>query len=156
MVANATPEKSGSIKGREQVKQQYFSGSSVSLFLRFPGIITCSLFRIALPLCEILPDEGLWPAQVFRFCWNLGRFTHVDFSCEPRTGFHGDTGAENIPFDIRALGQRDHAFTVDVSDKFSEDGDGAGMNVGLDPAVCTHRQMLIVMRARTLEVTFND
>mgnify|MGYP001818079246 FL=1 len=56
---------------------------------------------------------------------------------------------------MSALGQPDHAITADVTDKLAEYSDGVGMDVGFDPTVFTDHEVLLVMRSRALEATFN-
>ena len=57
--------------------------------------------------------------RYFRHYCYLGLFSHIDFSLESRAVLHDDTAAEYIASDIGALGERDHALTVDVSNKLS-------------------------------------
>ncbi len=53
--------------------------------------------------------------RFFRHCCYLGRFSRIDFSFESRTVLNEDTCAENIAFDIGALGQRHNPVTSDFS-----------------------------------------
>ena len=86
---------------------------------------------------------------------SIGRFSHFDFSFDSSAFFDEKAGTENVAFDISAFGQPDHAFTVDVPKKLTKYSDRFGMDVGFDPAVFTDHEVLLVMRSRALEVTFN-
>ena len=99
--------------------------------------------------------SGFGLLRYFRHCY-LRRFSHVDISYESRAVLHDETGAEDIAFDLGAFDQRDHAVTVDVSDKLSFNDDGAGMDVCQDPTLFAHREMLFVMGNRALYVAFNN
>ena len=90
-----------------------------------------------------------------RRCRYTGRFSHFDFSFDSSAFLDEKAGTENVAFDISALGQPDHAFTVDVSNKLTKYSDGTGMDVGFDPAVFTDREVLLVMGSRALEATLN-
>jgi len=84
------------------------------------------------------------------------RFSRVDLAFEYRAVLHDDTAAGNIACNLGALGERDHAFAVNVSDEMPENDDGTGMDIGLDPALLAYRQMFFVMRDRALDVTFDN
>ena len=92
----------------------------------------------------------------FWHCHDIGQFFRVDFSFESCTVLDDDTAAEDIAFDVRSAGQRDSAFAVDVSDKLSQYDDGIGLDVGPDPGVFAHRQLLFVMGDQALELPFNE
>ena len=100
--------------------------------------------------------NGFGLDRFFRHYGYFGRFSHVDFSCESRAVLHDDMAAEDIAFDIGALGQRDCAFTVNVSDKLSFNDDGVGMDVCQDPTSFADREMFLVMGNRALYVAFDN
>ena len=107
---------------------------------RFPGINTRSLLPLARHCAGFFCANGFGLLRYFRHCY-LRRFSHVDISYESCAVLHDETGAEDIAFDLGAFDQRDHAVTVDVSDKLSFNDDGAGMDVCQDPTLFAHREM---------------